>query len=280
MRNRRAFTLVELLMVVGIIALLVTIAMPSLGRAMWLARKTTCAANMGGAAKGLRMYMTENGGKYPNRGYGPQTTRFDEIGVDILDDDPPSANSNSRNLFLAVRTGHVVAEQLICPAVKGAEPASLENRDGLDVYDFEVAVDDNGTTKYVEKCSFSFHLQFTYRLNGPRGYPLTQTSENEMALLADKNPHVQYEENFFNGGIRAEPIDTAVEANSYNHRWNKKNEGQNVAYPDAHVKWWSTPQAGVDGDNIYTVWDGVDTTVGELRANSMPAGRTDSILVP
>ncbi|KKK96223.1 hypothetical protein LCGC14_2664900, partial [marine sediment metagenome] len=55
----RGFTLVELLVVVGIIALLVTILMPSLNRALNLARVTICASNMGVVGRAVVMYVAE-----------------------------------------------------------------------------------------------------------------------------------------------------------------------------------------------------------------------------
>ena len=59
--SRRAFTLVELLVVVGIIALLVTILMPTLGRALALARKATCASHINSFGKQIMLYVQDNG---------------------------------------------------------------------------------------------------------------------------------------------------------------------------------------------------------------------------
>jgi len=64
-RRHRGFTLVELLVVVAILALLISILMPSLGRAGELARKTMCATNLSALGKGWAMYFEQNGGKMP-----------------------------------------------------------------------------------------------------------------------------------------------------------------------------------------------------------------------
>jgi len=58
-RARWAFTLVELLVVVGIIALLVTILVPSLARSTELARRTLCMTRLGGIARGIQIYAAD-----------------------------------------------------------------------------------------------------------------------------------------------------------------------------------------------------------------------------
>jgi len=55
-----AFTLIELLVVVAIIALLISILLPSLGRARQQSLATRCLANLSSIGKGLVVYQTDN----------------------------------------------------------------------------------------------------------------------------------------------------------------------------------------------------------------------------
>jgi prepilin-type N-terminal cleavage/methylation domain-containing protein len=84
--KRRGFTLIELLVVVAIIALLISILMPSLARAKEAARQAKCSANLHSIGQARMACDTEH------NGYGPTWDDGSETGfmltwVDVLYDE-------------------------------------------------------------------------------------------------------------------------------------------------------------------------------------------------
>src|SRR6056297_1604168 len=78
MRTRRAFTLIELLIVIAIIALLVSILLPSLTKAKHLAKVTVCKNNLRGMEIAHWMYMTEFDGQFITVGLAHGGVHSDE----------------------------------------------------------------------------------------------------------------------------------------------------------------------------------------------------------
>ncbi|MFW6154301.1 MAG: type II secretion system protein [Planctomycetota bacterium] len=85
-RRTRGFTLIELLVVVAIIALLVSILLPSLGRAKDMAMTIVCASRHNGTYKGFDYYQT----RYDGIWIAPWMNRADRLPADT----PGAVRSN------------------------------------------------------------------------------------------------------------------------------------------------------------------------------------------
>ncbi len=70
-RSRGAFTLVELLVVIGIIALLISILLPALNKARRAANTVVCGAQLRSIMQGAQLYAAQNRGAIPG---SPWTT--------------------------------------------------------------------------------------------------------------------------------------------------------------------------------------------------------------
>ena len=63
--DKKGFTLIELLVVISIIALLLSILMPAMGKAREQARRTYCATNLHNISTALIASALENDGQFP-----------------------------------------------------------------------------------------------------------------------------------------------------------------------------------------------------------------------
>lgn len=108
----RAFTLVELLVVIGIIAILVALLLPVLSRAREQAQRTKCLSNLRSLGQAAFIYANNHKDRLPNGN-----------GLEVYED-PMAANWVMVNFADEVKDGRVFH----CPSDKNeAEPDVIQN---------------------------------------------------------------------------------------------------------------------------------------------------------
>ncbi len=282
---RKAFTLIELLVVVAIIALLISILLPSLGKARESAKRGACAANMRGIMTACKTYASTSFG-----GFWPITDSFYKMAANMpplhltsmggtsgLPRDQESTSGNdgtgtqvspTRSLWLLVRSGDIAIKGFICPS---SDDIVDETTDTMRFYDF----------KGYGFLSYAYQMPLYPMFNQCRPVSDIDT-DPRMVYLADKGPAIvasevqAVESNTGNvsetiafntmartpsltpmaqqAGLSPELDHGAVRPfNSPNHGGDGEGDGQNVGRSDGSVAYARTPLAGVDGDNIYSI---------------------------
>jgi len=290
MTRHRAFTLVELLVVIMIIGMLIGILLPAVFGALEQANRASCLNNLSQIGKACHAYAASNKQVWPDAlPIAATGVNWANIGgtrtnktTDPTDPGTGTIESNTASLWQLIRGGYADNPAIfVCPSTAHTADTSVT------VY--------NQVRDFWKPENVSYSYQ---NVIGP--YRLTSSANSGMAVAADANPQrfdmdeavtdlgtaaISYEVGDW--GAIGDPTLTANKwkLNSPNHNFT----GQNVLYLDGHAKFENHPYCGYRYDNIWTkqgttqtmpdpaeLTAGGTTLVGIFQTNSDGASYNDT----
>jgi type II secretory pathway pseudopilin PulG len=247
----------EVTVVVGIIALLIGILIPTAQAVRHQSYVTQCASHLQQLGVAVRMYVTENR-SLPRTTFAPDMQMTRGTGTKSLDPFSPSGpvpNDVTAGIHLLRRAQNLEAGLFICP---------FSDAD-LAIADTAVAKRQSNFTDYRQNLGYSFANPYP-RSNAT--IRMTRLLGKSFVLAGDINPGFAG----IGDNVALPTLDSRGArlrmANSVNH----DKEGQNVLFGDGRVEWTHTAFVGPLEDNIYT------NRRGETWAG--PVDDLDAMLLP
>ena len=287
--TRSGFTLIELLVVVAIIALLIAILLPSLGRARELANRGYCAANLRGIMQSCNIYSADNADTFPalpgtsgtaytiNSAVGTTGTVAETV-ITSEYNAGGGAGLVYENLWILVLKNQVASKQFICKsdpvATSTAAPQTASNN-------YALAFTKDGTT--IDNLRISYSVAYMYTATNAVGGWWKSVTDSTLPLISDMAPLDGENAN----GVTIAVASITGSPKSYNSR-NHGGDGQVVGYSDVHANFERRPDVGANSDNIWTSGGASGptsagtsiTSGGTITAIGTNSSPWDTIMVP
>jgi len=229
---------VELLVVIGIIALLISILLPALNAAKERANRVKCSSNLRQVGQGLLLYANDNKGIYPR-------TRADSTSANLTSfspganqgtdpfggTNPPAINDVTAALFLLVRNADINPEVFVCPSSNAEKDTLGQKPPNLRV-----------NFSNPQNLSYSYTNPYPQDSAIGLGYKLNGNVPADFAIAADRNDGDAVTT------VKSDsPASEQKKINSRNH----EQDGENVLFNDGHCEWSTTSWVGANRDCIY-----------------------------
>jgi len=274
--GRKAFTLLEILAVIFIIAIVTAVLLPTIARTHEPANRVKCGSNLRMIGQAIQLYANENKGNYPRVMYTQDLPPTWGTGVTapnaFADPNRPTANDVTAGVFLLLRTQDITPEVFVCPVQNPSLNPVPDTFGG----GANTAANRSNFTDWRKNLSYSFANVYPDAAALENGYKLNATAGAEFAIAADLNPGVG---DGYDVTFQKETSSQAdmQKANSRNHQ----GQGQNVLYGDGHAEFQQNPFCGSKRDNIYTVSGSTDGSITTSRkVIGSPTWAGDSVLLP